>query len=101
MKPKTKEINLSKIKEMLKKHKEELRQKYGVNKIGIFGSYARGEQKKTSDVDVLVKFRPNATLFDLVGAGNFLEEKLKIKVDIVSEGGIRQELKDTILKEVI
>ena len=72
-----------------------------VDKIVVFGSYARGEQKKTSDVDVLVKFRPNATLFDLVGAGNFLEEKLKIKVDIVSEGGIRQELKDTILKEVI
>ena len=81
--------------------KGELKKRYKVRELGIFGSYSRGEQKKSSDVDVLVKFSPNATLFDFVGLGNYLEEKLKIKVDIVSERGIRPELKNHILKEVV
>ena len=74
---------------------------YKVRELGIFGSYARGKQKKSSDVDILVKFDPNATLFDFVGLGNYLEEKLKIKVDVVSEGGIRPELRNSILKGVV
>jgi len=43
------------IKKELIKHKEEIRKKYGVRILGIFGSYARGEQKKVSDIDILVK----------------------------------------------
>ncbi|MBS3056088.1 MAG: nucleotidyltransferase family protein [Candidatus Aenigmarchaeota archaeon] len=92
---------IGQIKSVLAKNKKELREKYKVRELGIFGSYARGEQKKRSDVDILVKFNKNASLFDLVGAADFLENKLKIKVDIVSEGGIRPELKDNTLKEVI
>lgn len=52
-------------------------------------------------VDILVKFNPKATLFDFVGLGNYLEEKLKIKVDVVSERGIRPELKGSIVKDVV
>lgn len=92
---------LKQIRTILASSKGELRKRYNVRNLGIFGSYARGEQKKLSDIDILVKFNPNATLFDFVGLGNYLEEKLKIKVDIVSEGGIRPELKDNILKGVI
>jgi predicted nucleotidyltransferase len=69
--------------------------------IGVFGSYVRGEQKEGSDVDVLVKFLEGATLFDLVGLADFLEEHLNIKVDLASEDAIREELKEKILKEVV
>src|SRR3989344_225567 len=92
---------LKQIQTILASNKDELRKRYKVRELGIFGSYARGEQKKSSDVDILVEFNSNATLFDFVGVGNYLEEKLKIKVDIVSERGIRPELKNHILKEVV
>jgi len=48
---------LDEIKNILAQHKEELRQKYKVKEIGIFGSYVRGEQKRKSDVDILVEFK--------------------------------------------
>ena len=92
---------LKQVQSVLASSKAELRRKYNVRELGIFGSYARGQQKKTSDVDILVKFSPNATLFDFVGLGDYLEEKLKIKVDVVSERGIRPELKSDIIKDVI
>jgi uncharacterized protein len=93
--------NLNTIKSVLSQHKNELALKYRVKDIGIFGSVARGEQKKTSDIDFLVDFDDNASLLDLVGLGLFLEEKLKQKVDIVSRRALRKELKDAVLKEVI
>ena len=92
---------LKQIQSLLVSSKAELRKKYNVNELGIFGSYARGQQKKTSDVDILVRFNPNASLFDFVGLGNYLEEKLKIKVDVVSENGIRPELRSNIIKGVL
>jgi len=92
---------LKRIRTILASSKDELRKKYKVRALGIFGSYARGEQKKSSDLDILVKFNSNATLFDFVGLGNYLEEKLKIKVDVVSEKGVRPELKNHILREVV
>ena len=92
---------LKQIQGILASSKAELRKRYKVRELGIFGSYSRGEQKKTSDVDILVKFNPNATLFDFVGLRNYLEEKLKIKVDVVSERGIRPELRSNIIKGVL
>ena len=92
---------LKQIQSVLASSKAELRKRYKVRELGIFGSYSRGEQKKSSDVDILVKFNPNATLFDFVGLGNYLEEKLKIKVDVVSERGIRPELRSNIIKGVL
>src|SRR3989339_2168428 len=92
---------LKQIQGILASSKNELRKRYKVRELGIFGSYARGKQKKSSDIDILVKFNPNATLFDFVGVGNYLEEKLKIKVDVVSEGGIRPELRSNIVKGVL
>ena len=92
---------LKQIQSILASSKAELRKRYKVRELGIFGSYSRGEQKKTSDVDILVRFNPDATLFDFVGLGNYLEEKLKIKVDVVSERGIRPELRSNIVKGVL
>ena len=92
---------LKQIQNILASSKAELRKRYKVRELGIFGSYSRGQQKKTSDVDILVRFNSDASLFDFVGLGNYLEEKLKIKVDVVSERGIRPELRSNIIKGVL
>ena len=75
--------------------------RFKVREIGLFGSVVRGEQKLTSDLDVLVDFADDADLFDLVGLGLFLEEKLGCKVDVVPRRALRQELRDQVLKEVV
>lgn len=90
-----------KIVKTIKGLKRPIKREYKAEIIGVFGSYARGEQKKSSDVDVLVRFLEGATLFDFVGLSNFLEEKLGIKVDVVSERAVRPELKKQILGEVV
>ena len=73
--------------------------RHGVLKAAIFGSAARGELKKRSDIDILVKLRKNKSLLDLVGLKLELEDKLNRKVDVVSYGGIHPLLKDIILSE--
>src|SRR3989338_11503273 len=93
--------NLKQIQNILASSKPELRKRYKVRELSIFGSYSRGEQKKKSDVDILVRFNPNASLFDFIGLGNYLEERLKMKVDVVSERGIRPELRSNIVKGVL
>ncbi|MFH1472171.1 MAG: nucleotidyltransferase family protein [Nanoarchaeota archaeon] len=95
--PQSKELRT--IREKIRKLGAQIRKEYKAEVIGIFGSYARGEQKKGSDLDVLVRFYKGATLFDFVGLADFLEKKLKIKVDVVSEGGVRKELKKQIFNE--
>ena len=73
--------------------------KYGVNKAGIFGSYATGKNKKNSDVDILIEF--NGSLLTLVGIEMELKKKLRKKVDLLTYGGINHLLKERILKEEI
>lgn len=93
--------SLKEIKEIIGKHKRELRENYGVTETGIFGSYVRGEQKKSSDVDVLVEFEKPVSLLRLVEVENYLSDLLKTKVDLVPKEDIRSELKERILKEVV
>jgi len=93
--------NLEEIKEILKSSKEEIRKQFKAEIVGIFGSYVRGEQKRGSDLDLLVRFYEGATLFEFVELANFLKRKLKIKVDIVPYDTIREEIKEKILKETV
>ena len=85
--------------EILKKKIVPLLKKEGVKRAGIFGSYARGEQKKTSDIDILIEF--NGSLLDLVRLERILKEKLKKNIDLISYGGINHRLKEIILNEEI
>jgi predicted nucleotidyltransferase len=89
------------ILETLGSLKAEARQRFKAEIKGIFGSYVREEQRKSSDLDVLVEFDKGANLLDLVGLGLFLEKKLNMKVDIVSESDLREEIKDIILREKV
>lgn len=74
-------------------------QDQGAVKAGIFGSYATGEAKKDSDVDLLVEFNNRKSLFDLVGVKFELEKVLKKKVDLLTYKSIHPLLKDIILNE--
>ncbi len=92
---------LEEIRKDLEELKEGIRRRYRAEIIGIFGSYARGEQGEESDVDILVRFDEDATLFDLVGLSIFLEERLGVKVDVVPQDALREEIRDRIMSEVI
>ncbi len=94
---------LEEIKSILAEHKEELKGKYKIKEIGIFGSFVRNEQRKMSDVDILVEFDEESIpdLLKFIEMERYLEKMLSRKVDLVREGGIRPELKTIILKEVI
>lgn len=96
-------ITLEEVKRILKEHKAEVSRKYRVREIGIFGSFVRGEQKKRSDVDILVEFdqRNIPGLLKFIEMERYLEKLLRKKVDLVRKGGIRPELKKLILKEVV
>ena len=74
-----------------------------VVRAGIFGSYARGEAKKRSDIDILIKVKKGGkfSLFDLVGLQMELEEKLGKKVDLLTYNGISPHLKKYILEDEI
>src|SRR3989344_5776849 len=76
--------------------------KSGVVKAGIFGSYARGEAKKKSDIDMLIKVgRKKFSLLDHVRLERELEEKLHKKVDLLTYNGVNLLLKNKILDEEI
>lgn len=89
------------ILQVLKALRPELSSQYKVKEIGLFGSFVRGEQDEESDVDILVTFKEDASLLDLVSLERFLEEKLGREVDVVSRNALKKELRDPILKEVI
>ncbi len=78
-----------------------IKKNYHAEVIGLFGSYARGEEKASSDIDVLVRFDDKADLFDFVGLSIFLEEKLGREVDVVPHDTVRPELKEIIFKEAV
>lgn len=78
-----------------------LLQEYNVTKAGIFGSYARGEQKKSSDVDILVEMNDGKGLMSVISLKLLLERKLKRRVDLVEYSLIKKELKSRILNEEI
>lgn len=74
--------------------------RYRVKKIAIFGSYARGEAKPESDVDILVEFSERKSLLDLVGIEQELSEALGVKADLLTEKSISPYLIDRIKKEM-
>lgn len=92
---------IEELKVILTEHKEELRRRFKAKEIGIFGSTARGESKRRSDIDILVDFEEGADLFDLVGLSLYLERRLKQKVDVVPKRTLRKEIKESVLKEVV
>ena len=92
---------LSSLEKNLKKLKPRLSRKFKVKRLGIFGSYVRGQTHRSSDVDVLVEFSGSIDLLDFVALERYLADQTGAKIDLVSIKALRPEFRGTILNEVI
>ncbi|MEW6001190.1 MAG: nucleotidyltransferase family protein [Nitrospirota bacterium] len=88
------------IKEIIKRHKEDLKKEYGVKEIGLFGSYVRGEQEKISDVDVLIELEKPIGFVKFIKLENRISDILGIKVDLVTKKALKPYIGKRILQEV-
>ena len=88
------------IEETLRRYKPFLSDEFKVKKIGIFGSYVRGEESEESDVDILVEFHDRIG-WEFIDLKEVLEEILGKEVDLVTVSALKPQLKDEILKEVV
>lgn len=77
----------------------EILKKHGVKRAAVFGSFARGEEKKRSDIDILVKVPNNMGMFEFVRLERELKNAVGRKIDMVSYDALHPLLKDIILKE--
>lgn len=90
--------------ELLREKREEILKiaaKHGAYNVRIFGSVARGESDEASDVDVLVEMEPGRSLFDLGGILTDLESLLGCRVDVVTVKGLRQRIRERVLREAV
>ena len=92
---------LDEIKNIIDQHRDILAARYGVVVVGVFGSYARGEQRRRSDLDLLADILRPISLFELTGAEIYLGDILGVKVDIVPKRDVREELREIIFKETV
>ena len=90
-----------KIKETIQSNLPALRKKYLIKSLGLFGSHVRGEQKKRSDVDILVDFEETISLFKFVDLEIELSELLGKKVDLVMKSALKPKIGERILEEVV
>jgi predicted nucleotidyltransferase len=102
LKSKRPSLTLTRTLNELKAWLPELRQRYGVVSLGVFGSYVRGEQRRGSDLDILVEFddRP-LTLLQFIALENELSDRLGLKVDLVEKGWLKPGIGRPILQEVV
>jgi len=95
--------NIDEIVRILKADKEELKKRYGVKEIGVFGSYVREEAGRESDLDILVEFDTDADmgLLKFINMENHLSDILSVKVDPVMKSALKPIIGKHILEEVI
>ena len=86
--------------DIIKNSKPEMQALYGVNRVGLFGSYVREQQRKKSDIDILVSFSRDIDLFDFLDLREYLENRLNQKVDLVMESALKPAVGKRILSEV-
>lgn len=95
----TKDEILNKLREI----KPELYNKFYIKNLGLFGSYARGENSETSDIDLLFEYDETKpfSYFTLIDLEEFLSDLFKMKIDLANKKTLKPDLKDNILNEVI
>lgn len=92
---------INEIKKVLAKHKVTIEREYKVKTIGVFGSYVRGEQRKKSDIDILVEFKRTPDFFEFLRLEEYLAEILGAKVDLVTKNALKPYIGKVILEEVV
>jgi hypothetical protein len=85
----------------LKTHKQELQLRFGVSKIGLFGSYVRQENNESSDIDIAVEFESDNRFRTFFMLKYYLEENLKAEVDLGVEHTLKSIIRESIQKEII
>ena len=95
--------SLSDIENILANQKPYLADTYGVNEIGVFGSYVRGEQRPDSDVDILIELArpPKIGLIGLIELQEHLSDLLGVQADVVIKSNLRKRIGQRILREVV
>lgn len=88
------------ILEFLRQHKQEVQERFGVIKIGLFGSYARGEEREESDIDVAIEMS-DYSADGYFGMLHFLEDAFNKRIDLGIESNFKPILKPYILKEIV
>ncbi|MBN2373335.1 nucleotidyltransferase family protein [bacterium] len=88
------------IEKIIQQNKKELKEKYGLKEIGIFGSYVKGEQGENSDIDVLVEVERPMGFVKFIKLENHLSQILGIKVDLVTKKALKPYIGRRILQEV-
>ncbi len=86
--------------DILKSHEGEIKKRFGVRRIGLFGSFARGEQKDTSDVDILVEFEEQ-TFDNFMNLAFFLESLFSRRVELVTPDSLSPYIAPYVRKEVV
>jgi len=92
---------LEETKNILAENKKELRRKYKLKEIGIFGSFVRGEQTKGSDVDILVEFTEPISLLKFIELEYYISDLIGAKVDLVMKDALKPRIGKHILEEVV
>jgi predicted nucleotidyltransferase len=92
-------LSTTEIESKLQEIKPVLAEKFHVSRIGYFGSYAKGQQTETSDLDLVVEFSKPVgwAFFTLEG---FLEQSLGINIDLITKSALKHRIKESILKQV-
>ena len=85
---------------IIRNKKPDMESRYGVQRLGLFGSYVRDKQRKKSDIDILVTFNRDIDLFDFLDLREYLEGQLHLKVDLVMESALKPAIGKRILSEV-
>ncbi len=86
----------------LQTHKDEMEERFGVVRVGLFGSYARGEAREDSDIDIAIELKPEKkSLSNFFGVRRYLEEQFGKTVDLGIESTLKPLVREMVAKEII
>ncbi len=94
-------ITLEEVKNILLQNMEDLEKRFLVKELAIFGSYVRNEQKKESDIDILVEFKEPIGFLKFIELENYLSDLLGVKVDLVTKRALKPIMGKQILQESV
>ncbi|HIK30565.1 MAG TPA: nucleotidyltransferase family protein [Oscillatoriales cyanobacterium M59_W2019_021] len=93
--------SLEEIQHLLQAHRELLQARFRVSEMSIFGSYARGQQTPSSDLDLLIDYDRPPTLWMLAQLRDYLSEMLEMRVDVVTQKGLKPRIRERVLEEAV
>ena len=86
--------------EILRNHEQEIKRRFAVRRIGLFGSFVRGEETKESDIDILIEFE-DPTFRNFMNLAFYLEDIFSRRVDLLTPEGISHRIRPYVEKEVV